>query len=215
MQTAFAPPMGLTVVAIALSALLVAILPTCVYLYVEPRSRLNWASAGDTPKARRAPAMVRATAWLSFVVGELAFAGLVVPVLCGVLLYLQARLGVGRPLGIAATAAIAGAAMLQSLFALGLLPLGVRLLSRDPRLSARAAGVARRNALASLSIIGLIWVLDWSMAAAPGLVHPWLRAALVWTAVRPVLGYAGLCLLHALLLGACARLLVDSKQTEG
>ena len=32
----------------------------------------------------------------------------------------------------------------------------------------------------------------------------WLRDALAWTALRPVLGYAALCLAHALLLGRCA-----------
>src|SRR4030088_344712 len=99
MESAFAPPLGVVVVGAVLGALLAAILPTCLYLYVEPRGRLSWGTAGDAPHTRRAPAIVRGTAWLSFAVGQLAVPWLLVPAACGLLLYLQMKMGVGRPLG--------------------------------------------------------------------------------------------------------------------
>jgi hypothetical protein len=203
----FSPPIGLTVVASLVAALLLAIVPTCLYLYVEPRGRVQWAVAGDTPGKRRAPAVVRLTAWLSFAVGQLAIPWLVVPVVCGVLLYLQTKLGLGRPTGLAVTAAVGGAALLESFVALRLLTLGVRLLSHDKRACAQASGRARWNLLASAIVLGGGLSLGWAMTVIPGFVHPWLRAALMWTALRPVVAYAAVCLVHALLLGRCARAL--------
>ena len=54
MEAAFSPPLGLTVTAAALAALLVAILPTCLYLYVEPRGRqaVGGSRATRRPRAR-------------------------------------------------------------------------------------------------------------------------------------------------------------------
>ncbi len=62
METAFTLPTGLTITAGVLAFLFAAILPTCLYLYVEPRGRRQWATAGDDPKKRRAPILVRFTA---------------------------------------------------------------------------------------------------------------------------------------------------------
>jgi len=151
--------------------------------------------------------MVRFTAWLSFVVGQLAIPMLLVPVVCGVLVFLQIKLG--RPLGLGATITVGVAALVQSLLSLRLIPLGVRLLSRDAKTAKRASGGARWNAMASLVVLGGTLLLSWAMAAIPGFVHPWLRVALVWTALRPVMVYAAVCLGHALLLGRCARALAE------
>jgi len=214
METAFSPPLGLTVTAAVLAFLFAAILPTCLYLYVEPRGRRQWATAGDTPANRRAPALVRFTAWLSFVVGQLAIPWLLVPAACGVLLYLQTKLGVGRPVGLGVTGAVGVAALLQSISSLRLVPLGVRLLSRDSRTAARATQGARWNALLSTGVLGGCLLLSWTMTTVPGFVHPWLRVALVWTALRPVMAYALLGLFHAVLLGRCARALADNVKSD-
>ena len=211
METAFSPPLGLTITAAVLAFLFAAILPTCLYLYVEPRGRRQWATAGDNPATRRAPVLVRVTAWLSFVVGQLAIPWLLVPAVCAVLVFLQTKLGVARPLGLGVTVIVGVAALLQSLLSLRLIPLGVRLLSRDPKTAKRASGGARWNATVSVVVLGGCLLLSWAIATIPGFVHPWLRVALVWTALRPVMVYAGLCLAHALLLGRCARALADAK----
>ncbi|HEX3345006.1 MAG TPA: hypothetical protein VHS09_10565, partial [Polyangiaceae bacterium] len=184
---------------------------TCLYLYVEPRGRRQWAAAGDSPATRRAPLLLRFTAWLSFVVGQLAIPWLLVPAACAALVFRQAKLGVARPLGLGVTVAVGVAALLQSLLSLRLIPLGVRLLSRDGKTAKRAGGGARWNGMLSAVVLGGCLLLSWAIAAVPGFVHPWLRVALVWTALRPVMIYAALCLGHALLLGRCARALAADR----
>ncbi len=213
MGATFTPPVGVVVAAALLGVLLASILPTCLYLYVEPRGRRHWVASSADPGKRRAPAFVKLTAWLSFAVGQLALPWLLVPVACGVLVFLQAKLGVGRPVGVGVTAAVGVAAILQSLMALRLLPLGVRLLARDERACARASTRARRNALLSAALLGGGVLLTWAMQTIPNFVHPWLRAALAWTALRPVMAYAAVCLLHALLLGRCAQALRAASST--
>jgi hypothetical protein len=209
MEIAFSPPLGLTLVAAILGLLLATIVPTGLYLYVEPRGRRHWATAGDSAAKRRAPALVRLTAWLSFAVGQLAIPWLLVPVACAVLLYLQMKLG-ARPVGLAVTVAAGVAALVQSLLALRLLPLGVKLLVRNEKACARARGRARWSGFVSATVLGGAMLLSWAITTIPNFVHPWLRVALAWTALRPVMAYAALCLLHAMLLGRCARALCDS-----
>jgi len=197
METAFSPPLGLSITAAVLVVLFAAILPTCLYLYVEPRGRRQWA-----------------TAWLSFVVGQLAIPWLLVPAVCTVLVILQTKLGVARPLGLGVTVAVGVAALLQSLLSLRLIPLGVRLLSRDEKTAKRASGGARWNGMVSAVVLGGCLLLSWAIATIPGFVHPWLRIALVWTALRPVMVYAALCLVHALLLGRCAHALAATTRSD-
>jgi hypothetical protein len=213
METAFVGP-GILVAGAVVGALFAAILPTCLYLYVEPRGRAQWASAtgagGDgadgAARARpRAPGLVRASAWLSFAIGQLAIPWLFVPVVCAILVYLQVQLGVARPLGVAVTALVGVLALAQALVSLRLLPLGVRLLVGDARLSAGLAGRARTHAAISAAVLGGCGAVSWAVAAIPSFVHPWLGATLAWTALRPVMAYASVCLLHAVLLGRCAR----------
>lgn len=211
---AFSPPLGLTVTGALLGALLAAILPTCLYLYVEPRGRRQWAVAGDTPAQRRAPAFVRLTAWLSFAIGQLALPWLLVPATCAALLYVQTKLGMVRPLGLGITVAVGIAALVQSFLALRLLPLGVRLLSRDARACSGVRARARWNGVVSAVVLGGGFLLSWAMTSMPNFVHPWLRAALEWTALRPVMTYAAVSLVHAALLGRCAATLADAGKPE-
>lgn len=213
MRGTLAPPTGIVVIAVVLSAVLIAVIPTCLYLYVEPRGRRSWAAANDAGVKRRAPPLVRWTAWLSFAVGQLALPWLLVPGACAVLVYLQAKLGVGRGFGWVATVFAGTMAIAQFLLALRLLPLGVRLLARDASLVTRVAHLARRNAMANAMLAGLALAMSFAMASAPGLVHPWLRAVLSWTALRPVIAYAALGLVHALMLGQCGRFLADGPPT--
>jgi hypothetical protein len=213
MQSAFGPPSAIIITAAVLGALLAAVVPTCLYLYVEPRGRLSWGVAGDTRATRRAPLLVRCTAWLSFAVGQLAIPWLLLPATCAVLLYLQAKLGVGRVAGPAATVMVGGMAIAQSVLAARLLPLGVRLLIRDRRAEARIGRVARRNALANVLLLGLALLASWAMGSLPGLVHPWLRVVLSWTALRPVMAYAAIGLVHALMLSQCR--VVLASQNDG
>src|SRR5271166_5548019 len=120
METALTLPtpfVGIAIAAGGLAALLGAILPTCLYLYVEPRGRRQWAAEGDTLGKRSAPGIVRLTAWLSFAIGQLALPWLIVPGVCAVLLYLQTKLGIVRPIGLAATVGIGAAALLQAVMA--------------------------------------------------------------------------------------------------
>jgi hypothetical protein len=215
MESAFAPPLGLVVAAAILGGLLAAILPTCVYLYVEPRGRLSWGAAGDAHTTRRAPGIVRATAWLSFAIAQLGVPLLLVPLGCAVLLYLQAKLGLGHFMGPMVTIAGGAMALVQSVVALGLFPLGVRLLVHDARLGPRIGRLARTVAFVNALVLALGVIMSFAMASVPGLVHPWLRAALAWTALRPVMAYAAIGLLHAILLRACTVVLKDSTPPTG
>jgi hypothetical protein len=213
MEPAIAPQVTAGIgVLVALGSSLFAILPTCVYLYVEPRGRGQWArqahgkgSLAAGVSAPRAPVLVRWTAWLSFAVGQLALPWLLVPAGCVLLVYLQAKLGAARPAGVAITLLVALGALAQSALALGLLPLGVRLLAGDARLRTALVLRARWNGVASAVLLCGSGLLTRAMTVFPSLVHPWLRALLAWTALRPVMAYAAVCLLHAILLGQCVR----------
>jgi hypothetical protein len=196
---------GLIFAIVAAGLPLVSLLPTCLFLYVEPRGRAQWARDGDTPSTRRAPALVRATAWLSFLLGQLAIPWLVIPAVCGVLLYLQARLGIWKPIAMASTATAGVLAIVQTVLAIRLVPLGVRLLMRDARSSALDASRARVAAIANASVLVGAGALGWAMASVPRLVHPWLGTAIDWAVLRPEMVYGGACLVHALVLGQCAR----------
>lgn len=206
MEPTFALPAPLAIAAAVIGTFFASILPTCLYLYVEPRGRIRWAVAGEAVSKRRAPGLVRITAWLSFALGQIAIPWLLVPAACAVLLYLQAKLGLARPLGVAATVGVGAAALVQALLAMRAFPLGVRLLVRDAKLCETAAVGARARAIATvnISLFAGAALASWAMQAVPGLVHPWLRAALAWTALRPVMALAAVSLLHASLLARCA-----------
>ncbi len=197
-------PFGITLALAAAGVLLAGLLPTCLYLYVEPRGRPLWAKEGDSPSTRRAPVLVRATAWFSFVLGQLAIPGLLAPVGCGALLYWQARLGFYKPMGFALTAAVGVMALAQSVLAMHLIPLGVRLLMRDASARARGSQRSRFLAIGNATVLGATVALHGVMAI-PGFVHPWLGIAICWAVLRPLMAFASACLLHAILFGWCTR----------
>jgi hypothetical protein len=196
---------GLTLGIVTAGLALASLLPTCLFLYVEPRGRKLWARGGDSPSTRRAPVLVRATAWMSFLLGQLAIPWLLIPVLCGVLLYLQGRLGIWKPVAMASTATAGVLALVQAAVAIRMLPLGVRLLMRDERACALVGARARFGAIANASVLGGAVALGWAMGNVPRFVHPWLGTALDWAVLRPEMIYGGACLVHALVLGQCAR----------
>jgi len=203
-MSVFAHP--ISVVAALLVALLAALVPTALYLYVEPRGRLAWGGSGVEQKARRAPRLVRVAAWASFALGQLALPWLLIPALCLGFLVLQAKLGLVRAAPAAAVGSLAALGLLQAALAFRLIPLGVQLLVRSDRAwgklgrVARALGLAHGGVLAAAALVGL------GMGAVPGAVHPWLRTALGWAALRPVLGCAVAGVLHAVLIDRCARM---------
>lgn len=203
MEAAFSLPWGVSVGIGALGLLLAALLPTGLYLYVEPRGRLHWAVAGDTPASRRAPGLVRLSAWLSFAVGQLALLWLLVPAWCALLIYLQTQLGLGRSFSVGLTAGMGVAALLQAILAMRLLPFGVRLLARDATTCAVATERGRRLAGASGLVLAAAAAGGWAVRAIPGLVHPWVGAMLQWTVLRPVTTYAAMGLMLGLLLRRC------------
>jgi hypothetical protein len=196
----FSLPPGLILAVVLLGSLLAAIVPTCLYVYVEPRGRRQWAVAGDTPSTRRAPALLRFTAWLSFVVGQLGLPLLLVPATCAGLLYVQVRLGSLSPVGLGVTAALGIAALVQALLALRLVVVGVRLLARNAKECGRAAAVGRFYGTVHGLVLAGTMALGWAMRTMPGFVKPVLRHTLEWTALRPVLAFAVISLIQALLL---------------
>jgi hypothetical protein len=198
-------PTAIVVVLASLAALLGAILPTSLYLFVEPRGRRQWAVEGDSPDKRRAPGVIRMTAWLSFALGQTALPWLIVPGTCAVLVYTQLRLGYVRPTGLAITVALGVAALGQAVMALRLFPLGIKLLVRDAGVCSALARRTRTMALACAVILGGAMLLGWAMFSIPNFVHPVLRTALVWTVLRPMMVYAAVCMGHAALLRSCCQ----------
>lgn len=148
---------------------------------------------------------MRATAWLSFLLGQLAIPWLLIPALCGGLLYLQARLGLWKPIAMASTATGGVFALIQAMLALRLIPLGVRLLMRDERSCRVASSRARFAAMVNAGILGGAGALGWAMGNVPKFVHPWLGTALEWGVLRPEMIFGGACLIHALVLAQCTR----------
>src|SRR5579864_7340016 len=134
MAIAMGPSVIVTVA--VLGGLLGSILPTCLYLYVEPRGRLAWGRSDQSPPARpgfdhapaeprtcrRAPVLVRLSAWLGFALAQLSLPWLLVPVACVANVYLQSRLGIARPLGVGVTLGLGAMALGQSALTLRLFP---------------------------------------------------------------------------------------------
>jgi hypothetical protein len=199
--------------AIALGAFLFCIIPTVTLLYVEPRGRPHWAVPGDDPSKRRAPLLVRLTAWLSFAAGQTSLLWLALPASCVGLIYAHAKLGAGKPMALGILGLLAVATLLQAILSFRLLPLGVRLLVRDAKAAGQARARGRRNAVASAAFLALSFAVGWALMTIPGLMNPWVRTAVLYAVLRPMGAYAALCLVHALLLSRCSHLLGDAKPT--
>jgi hypothetical protein len=200
---------GVVIVVASVFALLAAIVPTALYFFVEPRGRRMWATEGDSAATRRAPGVVRLTAWLSFALAQVAIPWLIVPVYCAALLYVQARIGYLRPVGIAVTAGVGVAGLIQALLSLRLWPLGIKLLMHETGLCASLKRRTVATLLANAVVLGAMSLLDLAITNIPHFIHPLLRGALVWGALRPVMIYAVVCLAHAMLMNACCGAMSD------
>ena len=187
-----------------LGALFAALVPTCLYLYVEPRGRLAWGSAAG--QGGRAPVLVRVAAWASFALGQVAVPWLLIPALCIGFLVLQAKLGLVRAVPALAIGSLAAMGLVQALLAIRLIPLGVQLLMHSDRAWARLRGIARTLGVAHGAVLAASSLVGLGIGAVPGVVHPWLRVALDWAALRPVMACAAAGVLHALILDRCARM---------
>ena len=185
-----------------LGVLLAGLLPVCLYLYVEPRGRLAWGSAQGG--RGRAPRLVRSAAFASFALGQLALPWLLIPALCVGFLVLQAKLGLIRPAPALAVGLLAVMGLVQAALAVRLIPLGVQLLVNSERLWGRLRRLARMLGMAHGAIFGASALVAFGIGAVPGVVHPWLRVALDWAALRPVMACAAAGVLHAVLVDRCA-----------
>src|SRR4051812_30867932 len=127
----------ITAVASILGLILFSIFPTVTYLYVERRARPHW---GDLA-AKRAPGVVRATAWTSLALGQLGIVWLVFPVVCGGLVYALSRVGHGGTMGYGLILGLGALALIQAITALGLVPFGIRVLARSSTVRVKAKGL--------------------------------------------------------------------------
>jgi hypothetical protein len=202
----FELPTTVVVVAASVAAFFFFLVPTLTYLYVEPRGRRHWLDQGEG-RGRKAPAFVRLTAWLSFAVGQVAIPWMLIPLACAALIYVQSQLAV-KPIGLAIMAAAGIIGLAQAILAFRLFALGVRLLLRDERAQTTAKARATRNTLAGLVALGVVSGAGALLTASPGLMNQWLRVVFDWVALRPIAVLGAASLLHGLLLGRCANVLV-------
>ena len=202
----------LPVIAGVFAFLMLSIVPTATYLYVEKRCRRHWSSAanatftGVAGKAVRirAPLFVRAAAWWSMAVGQLAIPWLIVPGACGAILYTLAKVGRGS---VSATALIAGlgvVALLQSVVVFRLFPLGIRLLARDAKSRARARSVAVSLGFVSLLALAMTG-LTYMLLQVPGFLNPIVRVTLFYGVVIPIAVFAALGLVQSVVVARAGR----------
>jgi hypothetical protein len=173
------------IVAAVLGLILIAIFPTATYLYVEKRARAHWVDVAE----KRAPGPVRLTAWVSLALGQLCLVWLVLPVVCGGLVYALSRVGHGGTLGYGLILGLGLAALLQSLTSFGLIPFGVRVLARNSKTRERAKGLGRGIGLVNASALLLAGVTYGSMHV-PGMLHPIIKIGLTYGVALPVGIYA-------------------------
>ena len=158
---------------------------------------------GAAGRRGRAPVLVRLAAFASFALGQLALPWLLIPALCVGFLVLQAKLGLVRPVPALAVGSLAGMGFAQAALAVRLIPLGVQLLMNSERLWGRLRAVARMLGMAHGAVLGLSALVAFGIGAVPGAVHPWLRVALDWAALKPVMACAAAGVLHAVLVDRC------------
>jgi hypothetical protein len=77
------------------------------------------------------------------------------------------------------------------------------------------ASLKRRTAatlLANAVVLGAMSMLDLAITNIPHFIHPLLRGAIVWGALRPVMIYAVVCLGHSMLMKACCGAMSDQNK---
>jgi hypothetical protein len=187
------------IVAAVLGLLFFSIFPTVTYLYVEKRARPHW---GDVA-GKKAPAVVRATAWASLALGQLGLIWLVLPVVCGGLVYGLARIGHGGTTWYAAIVALGVLALLQSITSFGLVPFGIRVLARNSSMREKAKTLSRGIGLANGAALAMAG-LTYGMMLIRGGLNPIIKVGLVYGVALPVALYAVLSLLLAGMMSAAA-----------
>ena len=205
----------LPVIAGVFAFLMLSIVPTATYLYVERRCRRHWietkdashvsfaVAAGRAPRTR-APLLVRIAAWWSMAVGQLAIPWLVVPGACGLVLYTLAKVGRSSFSSSALIVGLGVAALLQSIFVFRLFPLGIRLLARDAKARARTRSVAVSLAVVNLLALAMSG-LTYALLHVPGFLNPIVRVTLFYGAVIPIAVFAVLGLVQSLVVARAGR----------
>jgi hypothetical protein len=208
----------LPVIAGVFAFLMLSIVPTATYLYVEKRCRRHWSDAsnasftGVAGKAVRvrAPLFVRIAAWWSMAVGQLAIPWLIVPGACGTILYALDKVGRSSFSATALVAVLGVVAVLQSVFVFRLFPLGIRLLARDAKAEARARSVA--VSLGGVSVLALATTgLTYMLLHVPGFLNPIVRVTLFYGVVIPIAVFAALGLVQSLVVARAGREVRPSK----
>lgn len=189
----------LPVVAAALAFSFFAIVPTATYLYVEGRARRHWLDAAKS--RQRAPILVRAAAWWSLAVGQLAIPILSVPATCGGVVFMLAKLGKANVSGTALLVVLGVAALAQAVFAFRLFPFGIRLLARDAKLKAGGARFAASFGAVQALAFGAA-ALNYALLRVPGFLNPIVRTTIYYGAILPV---AALAAVGLALAAVCAR----------
>jgi hypothetical protein len=187
------------IVAAAVGLLFFAIFPTVTYLYVEKRARPHW---GDVP-GKKAPGIVRATAWFSLALGQLGLIWLVLPVVCGGLVFALSRVGHGNTAGYAAIILLGVNALLQSIISFGLIPFGIRVLARNSTVRAKARGLSRAIGLVNVAGLGMA-ATTYGMMLIRGFLHPIIKVGLVYGVALPVAVFSLLSLVLAGMMSSAA-----------
>jgi hypothetical protein len=188
------------IVAVVVGLLFFSIFPTATYLYVEKRARPHWGDVGG----KRAPGIVRATAWASLALGQMGFLWLVLPVVCGGLVYALARVGHGGTAGYTAIVLLGVFALLQSITSFGLVPFGIRALARNSTMRAKAKGLARVIGLVNVAALGMA-ATTYGMMLVRGILHPIIKVGLVYGVALPVGVFALLSLVLAGMMSAAGQ----------
>jgi hypothetical protein len=188
------------IVAAVIGLLFFSIFPTVTYLYVEKRARPHW---GDVP-GKKAPGIVRATAWVSLALGQLGLVWLVLPVVCGGLVYGLSRIGHGGSTWYAAIVGLGVLALLQSITSLGLVPFGIRVLARNSGLRGKAKGLARGIGLANFAALAMAGA-TYGMMLIRGGLNPIIKVGLVYGVALPVAAYAVFSLVLAGMMSKAAQ----------
>lgn len=183
-----------SIVSALLGLLFFCLLPTSVYLYVERRARPHWGDVAD----KRAPLVVRATAWCSLALGQMCILWLAVPAAAAGILYVCMRIGHGSTLGYALVGALGVFGLLQSLASFGLFPFGIRVLARNSSMRARAKKVSAILALVNLGALASAALSYFGMYLR--VFHPIVKISIVYGLALPVGVFALLSLLLAALM---------------
>lgn len=186
--------MVVQIVAAIFGLFVFALFPTVTYLYVEKRARRHWLDVAGG----RAPTVVRAASWGSLALGQMCVLWLILPAVCGGLVFTLSKIRHGGTFGYAFIVLLGVVALLQAIAALGLVPFGIRLLARNSNSRKNAGKIALVLGLVNLAALALAGG-TYAMMLFSNAFHPIIKIALVFGVALPIGIYAGLSLVLALL----------------